>query len=367
MFEARPESWSSPTRMHAGMTTLSHHHAYGYGFQNTGTKIQEDDEAAEDRALQELLAAFPHIPHDDIAYAYTRAARDVNAAGEILSTWQPNIMKNPRGSNIQTKYVTHSRNRPAVGSDDLLLEKYGRGINELICREPRTLNTKDNSCTNRNTLSPASYSPLKHLYSPHMHMQKISDACRNSTVGSGVGGVAMSPLLKKKRRDGVEIGEETDSHFQEMVDFLEDLLSFQLHKDVISDVLGTYLEASYHQQFALVCIYFFLLRTCLGIWMFLSAGISSLFQPTVTYRVFLRNYHLISRPWTSVNAMAYNSGQSSEKCNGLCNSSCRGLKSPPHLFAPYERMAHRWRWCTLQTFDTDKRLERANVVPGMLI
>lgn len=252
MFEARPESWSSPTRMHAGMTTLSHHHAYGYGFQNTGTKIQEDDEAAEDRALQELLAAFPGFSHEEIAYAYTRAGRDVNAAGEILSTGQPTMMKSPRGSNIQTRYVMHSGDRRAVGSDDLLLEKYGRGVNELICREPRTMNTKDNNCTNRNTLSPASYSPLKHLYSPHMYEQNLSGACRNSTVGSGVVGVAMSPLLKKKRRDGVEIGEKADSPFQAVEDFLEGFLlslfgeDFQLHKDVIGDVLGTYLKASFH-------------------------------------------------------------------------------------------------------------------------
>lgn len=285
MFEARPESWSSPTRMHAGMTTLSHHHAYGYGFQNTGTKIQEDDEAAEDRALQELLAAFPDFSLKEIAFAYTRAGRDVNAAGEILSTGQPNIMKSPRGSNIQARYVMHSGDRRAVGSDDLLLEKYGTGVNELICREPRTLN---NNCTNRNTLSPAKYSPLKHLYSPHMHKQNLSGACRNSTVGTGVVGVAMSPHLKKKRRDGMEIGEEADSPFQAVEDFLENFLlswygeDFQLHKDVISDVLGTYLEASFHRQFALICISFFLLRTCVGIWMFLSAGISSLFQPTVT-------------------------------------------------------------------------------------
>ncbi|KAG0599674.1 hypothetical protein M758_12G170300 [Ceratodon purpureus] len=140
MFDQRPARGLSSTRAwSAGPATYPYSHA-------PAKAVKTEAQGAEERemsALRELLAAFPVFSLEDIAQAYTEADSDVNAAAELLTTRQPTVKSN--GGGVARRNLGAERNsngirrqsaeQPVVGSDDLLMEKYGMRVGEIINRD----------------------------------------------------------------------------------------------------------------------------------------------------------------------------------------------------------------------------------------
>lgn len=113
----------------------------GLHAQKTVTKESHGGEDLETKSLLELVAAFPDFSLDDIAQTMTEANSDVNAAADLLSTREPVVRSNGlqegwKNSTAEKKMNGYRRQpgeqQPVVKPDDLLLEKYGRGVGELI-------------------------------------------------------------------------------------------------------------------------------------------------------------------------------------------------------------------------------------------
>jgi hypothetical protein len=259
MFDQRPTStraWST------GPGTYAYHAPAHTPASAKAVEIEaQEAEGREMKALRELLAAFPAFSLDDIAQAYTEADSDANAAGELLSMRQPTVKPNGvqdvRRSLVAEKKNNEIRRQPAeqpvVGSDDLLMEKYGMRVGEIINRE---CSKQSNSLLHNMQAAHGGASHPHHLNSPTRHGVRWDNGSwggelmnkEDSNGFSGDGALLVGrKKTKQKGRGGLENAVEradTTASREADVNLLLSMLgeSFQPGKDFVRDVLGTFFD-----------------------------------------------------------------------------------------------------------------------------
>lgn len=248
MFDQRPGRGPTSTRVSAGAGNNGPFHAYG------PAKTVAIEEEPEMRVLRELLVAFPAFSLKDIAQAYTEADSDANAAAELLVMKQPEERSQEGWKNFTAERKINgyrSQEQPVVRPDDLLLEKYGRGVGELI--NNRVPERQNNSLLHN--VQPvhdgASRDPF-HLNNRTPHGVRGDNwSCREEVVkkedSNGVSGdgalLVGRKKIKQKSRGGLENGVEvTDAIVSREAaeEFLLSMLgeSSEIGIAVVRDVLG---------------------------------------------------------------------------------------------------------------------------------
>ena len=256
------EAWGAGPIYHYGH---SHSHASSPAKAvEVGKPGTEDPEM---KVLGELLDAFPAFSLQDIAQAYTEADSDVNAAAELLTTRHPTV----KSSGVQelgrkltaekNNGIRKSAEQSVVGSDDLLMEKYGIGVGEIINRE----STKQSNSLLHN-MRPAhdgASSYPDRLHSPeHDMVGSCGGELVNKEHSSGVSndGTVLRERKKTKQKgwSGLENGVEQAGAVASReagLEFLVSVLgeSFPLDIVIIRDVLGTFFDGA--DVNSIVCIF----------------------------------------------------------------------------------------------------------------
>jgi len=237
------KAWNTPEPIHS------------YGPAKTVRMEAQGGEEREARFLKELLAAFPGFSLEDIANAFTEADSDVNAAADLLATRQPSVRSNGtqegrKNSRKMDGNRRQSAELPVVKPDDLLLEKYGRGVGELINqRQSNSLlhnvqSAPDGACHNASHLN----SRTAHGLRGDNRSSREEVVNKEDSYGvSGDGALLVGWKETKQKGRGCldnEV-EVVDAKRQADEEFLLSMLGndSELGMGVVRDVLGTLLEA----------------------------------------------------------------------------------------------------------------------------
>lgn len=264
MFEQRPMRGPTSTRVSVGAWSAG---PTSYAYAPTPAKAVEiEAQGAEDRettALRELLDAFPGFSLGDIALAYTEVDSDVNAAAVLLTTRQPTA-KSTGGNDVRRNLIAEKKNhgirksaeQSVVGSDDLLMEKYGIRVGEIINRDS---SIQSNSLFhNMQSAHDGASACPRRLNSPTRHGVRwdneswggevMNEEGRNGDFGDGA--LLLGRKKTKQKSWGGLEDEVEQADTAASREAAETLLlsmlgeSFQLGMGVVRDVLGTFLDGA---------------------------------------------------------------------------------------------------------------------------